>query len=253
MFWKKTTGEHGVSVDPSGVTVWAGHGRSAHGLTVTHWRFLEGTHQELVAREHGVDAAVRARAECHRYVDPAEHARSRTARLEAWKAIPEDPTLESLAARPNATGLCAPQANEWVLEFNPLERVTIGPSGATWTAEQRCITRHPSLQACVLVAGDWLYAVSPGIHIVSKTGEAALTACSSEPALGINPWGFHHAVQTHRLFRAHDTVIATYRLPPTSIDRPLRQLIGDNGLVALHPRNGIVGRFATDRFRERTV
>ncbi len=247
MFWKNTTGAHGVSVDPSGVSVWAGRGPSASGAAVSHLQFLEGTHQRLVEQEHGDGVLKRAIAECHRYVDADEHKALSMARLEAWRTLPDDPDLEAIAAKPDASGSRAPQRDEWTVEFNPLERVVIRPYGSTWTTTSST-TRQPTRAASILVSGDWLYAVRPGVHIVSKTGEPVLTACSTEPALGINPWGFNHTIEAHQLFRAGGRVVATWSLPKTVVDRDLRRLIGDHGLVELCPRYGIIGRFSTDRF-----
>ena len=253
MFWKMTTGPHGISVDPSGVTVWVGDRNSPTGTTMSHLQFLDGTHQDRVRQEHGEPVLSRAISECHRYVEPTELEQLKSARLEKWRSISEDKTLEGIAAKPDATGSIGRTDGDWSVEFNPLERVVIDAYGSTWTAAERCTTKHPSRGSRVLVFGDWLYATGPGIHIIHKTGEPVLSACSIEPAIGINPWGFFHCVHAQRLFRSGPRVVVSYSLPASAADRDLRRLIGDNGLVELCPRRGIATRFTTDRFSDRSL
>ena len=251
MFWKTTTGAHDISVDPSGVTLTVGRGHSASASTVTHLQFMDGLHHGRVQTEHGEAVLGRALAECHRYVDPRLHRALNAARLAVWRSLPMDAGLERIAARPDAAGQRAGAQPEWTVEFNPLERVRIAHDGATWTAAHGRQTAHPTRQSTVLVAGQWLYTVGPGVHIHSTTGHAALAAASIEPALGVNPWGFGHCVHAHELYRAGDRVVATYSLPEAVSAPELRRLIDPHGLVELCPRRGIVSRLSTERFRPR--
>ena len=251
MFWKTTTGTHEISVDPSGVTLAVGRGRSATASTVSHLQFMDGLHHQRVRTEHGEAGLERALAECHRYVDPRLHRSLMAARLATWQSLPVDADLEHIAARPDDAGRRAPPQSDWVVEFNPLDRVRIAHDGATWTAADGRQTADPTRQSAILVTDQWLYAVGPGVQIHSKTGDAALAAASVEPALGINPWGFAHCVQAHDLYRSGARVVATYSLPKAVNAPELRRVIDTHGLVELCPRRGIVSRLSTERFRPR--
>ena len=251
MFWKTTTGAHDISVDPSGVTLAVGRGHSATASTVSHLQFMDGLHHHRVRTDHGNAALERAIAECHRYVDPRLHRSLIAARLATWGSLPIDAHLERIAARPDDVGRRAGSRSDWILEFNPLERVRIAHEGATWTAAHGRQTAYPTRRSTVLVTDQWLYAVDPGVQIHAKTGDAALAAASAEPALGINPWGFAHCVHAHDLYRSGDRVVATYSLPEAVNAPELRRLIDTHGLVELCPRRGIVSRLSTERFRPR--
>ena len=251
MFWKTTTGVHGISVDPSGVTLSVGRGHSATASTVSHLQFMDGLHHLRVRTEHGEAVLERAVAECHRYVDPHLHRSLFAARLATWRSLPSDAKLEHIAARPDEAGQRAGAQSDWVVEFNPLDRVRIAHEGATWTAAHGRQTAHPTRRSAVLVTEQWLYAVGPGVQIHSKTGDAVLAAASAEPALGVNPWGFGHCVQAHELYRAGGRVVATYSLPEAVHSPELHRVIDSHGLVELCPRRGIVSRFSTERFRPR--
>lgn len=249
MFWKMTTGVHGLSVDPTGVNVWVTEGHSTSGTTISHLRYLDGEHQHSVHSHHGAGALKRSISECHRYVEPTVHEALVTARLGAWRALPDDPSLESVAADPEALGQQCGRRDPWSIEFNPLERVVLDAHGATWSAADRRHSAHPTRASCVLVAGDWLYAVDSGLHIFSKAGESMLAAHTSEPAMGINPWGFNHRVDAYHLFRRGNRVVTAYSVREAPHTRALVRLIGPHGLVELCPHRGLVSRYSTGRFQ----
>ena len=248
MFWSKRTGPHGVSVSEREVTVWEGQDKRSERVSVSHFAFLDGIHQAHISGIHGEDTAHRAIKECHRYLSNALFQQIRLARLAAWSAIPVSPQLVDIAARPEDSAEGG-GAEPRILDFNPHDRVTIGPYETVWTAQDRRITSAPQPSNAVLISGEWLFAVDPGIHIFSKRGEAMLSAYSMTPAIGCNPWGFGHGISARTLFSAGTGVACTYGVHPDIQDPQLHRTIGSDGLLGLDPVLGVCSRYATAQFK----
>jgi len=250
MFWSQRTGEHGVSVNEHEVTVWTGQGRHGSGASVSHFQFLDGSYNAHVLRDHDQDTLDRARTECLKYLHQDTFDAIRSARLSAWASIPVQPELVEVVAKPDACGERMPKGqDEWVLEFNPHDRVTIGKWETVWNSPRRRTTTLPGHRSPIIIHNDWLYAIRPGLHIFSKTGEAVLSTPPIAPALGSNPWGFDHCVSLSGLFRRGCTVVATYGI--YQIDDPaIHRCISNHGIIALDPVIGISGRYATAQFSE---
>jgi hypothetical protein len=250
MYWSKQTGNHRVSVGTQDVNV-EQSGRNGADWSVSHFEFLTGAHHQTVQAHHGEATLHRAVAECQKHLKPKTFDTVQAARLATWHNIPTRANLVDIARGAQSRGSSGTKNKAHTLEFNPHDRVTIGQSETVWSAPSSHATSQPHPGHTVLVHDNWLYAISPGLHIFNKEGQPVLSTPTITPALGANPWGFCHTLVLDELYLAQSTVVASYRLTDAMNNHSLHQCIGSHGLIALDPRLGIAARVTTDEFAKR--